>query len=149
MLRIREAKLSDFKGFYKVAVELHKNAAFKSMPMDRLYIHNRFNQAVIRKDMLTLVVADDESEEIYGAIIAQTFPSFWGNRVSNDVFTYCTAKGWVHKLLKRYKEWALMENVEMINVGILAGLNPRYERLIQRLGFNKVGGTFSHFPMEK
>lgn len=139
--------MADFKKVLKIVRELHRKASFKNITNDDLHIQHRYNHAVLDPSTLALVVEDSDGK-IYGVCIAQVFDVFWGNRITMDVITYSNKPGWTYKLLKQYKNWALKQNVEAINVGIISGPNERYEKLIEKLGFKKVGSTLTYYTGE-
>jgi len=106
-----------------------------------------FKAAAISVNHLTIVVSDEENR-IYGICLAQVKRNFWGVLCASELITFSNMNGWTLRLLRCYRDWAKSSDAEMVSVTNTAGENPRYDKLIERLGFNKIGSVFM-MPLER
>jgi len=146
-LFIREATPSDWLPVRDLLKEAFDHANYNRIPTDQ-FTENRvkrtFHVAVVSPNALVLVVTD-KKHRIHGIFMAQMALNWWGANTAMELASYCNKPGWMHRLLRRYKAWAEEQGADSVSV-INSGGNERYNTLIERMGFNKVGAAFMAFP---
>lgn len=144
---IRKAQQGDLKFMVEMASLMAKEGAFRRISFN----HEKtatFGLKRMFSDSGFAWVATDEDNIPVGMLIGQITPYiFSGDLIAVDDAWYMVPKmrGSIQgvKLLKQFVKWGLGKGAVEVCVGVSTGVNlPRTGKLLSRLGFTEVGGTF-------
>jgi hypothetical protein len=138
---IRDGAPSDWLPVRDLMRELHDKAPYKDVPIHEEDMKRMFKVACISDRHFNIVIAD-KKHNVVGICVGVVQMNWWGAKAAIELITYSKVAGWQNKLLSRYSKWAKENGAEMISVVNSAGENERYNQLIEKVGFNKIGSVF-------
>jgi hypothetical protein len=137
---IRDGQYQDSTAYSKLAREFLNESLYKDAGVTDGTLRQQFVRAVTDEDSLVLVAID--KKEMVGVMIARCNVSSWGVLTAYDSFTFAKRPGVLDKLIKRYIAWAKGKGAKLISMANTAGINERFDRLIERCGIPRAGSTF-------
>ena len=81
----------------------------------------------------------EEDGKIVGCLAGMIAETVWGTKIATDLFVSSSKD--THKLIKRFIKWAKERKADGVTLNNISG-NPRFDRLIERLGLSPVGTKF-------
>lgn len=144
---IKLAQPADWGWVKPLLLSVKASAPYKDVPLNELDMKRTFKMATKSRSGLCLVVID-KKKKVHGILMGQILKNWWGARVANELVTYSEVPGTTHKLIKKYRQWAIDNGADVITMVNSSGDNERYEKLISRLGFEKAGGVYMHMRTE-
>lgn len=136
---IRSATLSDFQAVLPLLRRVFEQSPYGgSVGFDELHIRRMFVVAVTTPNFFVEVVEVDGS--LRGLMCGVVTENFWGGKTAMDIVTF--ADTGTPQLLRRFRRWAKSMGANTIQITNVSG-NPRYDRLIQRVGFVPTGNLFT------
>ena len=142
--RVRE---EDIVPMGNLGYQMYKEGAFKELDWDFEKVH-RLTKRYIEKPNTHFALCAYDDENLVGMIMGYLTPYYFGNDIlATDHLWYVdpeyrgTRVGL--KLLKDFRSWAIKSGAKEVCIGISTGTDvDRTGALLERLGFNHVGGTY-------
>lgn len=136
---VRPANFRDRPAIMKLAIAQTKRYPRRRADMDK--IHNAITEVITEPKHFAYVVEDGTK---FGTLLAITSDSLWTQRNTSNIALWVSeVPGGGAKLLREYKTW--IKSARSIK---LAGMCPDLEldgrilKLAERVGFERVGGTY-------
>lgn len=137
---IREGQYQDSTAYSKLAREFLDGSIYRDAGVTDGTLRQQFVRSVTDEDSLVLVAID--RKEMVGVMIARCQVSSWGVMTAYDSFTFAKSPGVIDKLIRRYVAWAKSKGAKVISMANTAGVNERFDRLIEKCGIPRAGSTF-------
>ena len=144
-LFIRDGEPSDWLPVADLMRKLHDSAPYANVPFNEADVKRMFKMSCISKRHFNIVITD-KKYKVYGICVGVVQYNWWGAKTVVELITYSDVLGWQNKLLARYKKWATEKGAQMISIVNSAGENERYNKLILKAGYNKIGSVFMMQP---
>ena len=151
MITYNRISQKDVAPIVQLGAEMHAESAFQDLEYCTEKV-TRWLQRYINNPQSKFCLCAYQEDALIGMIIGDITPYFFGNE------TIATNQVWyVHKerrgtlvgvkLLKAFNSWAKENGVSEICIGISTALYlDRTHKLLSRMGFAHVGGTFKAKP---
>lgn len=142
--QIRLASIADLDLVYNMAVAFYRETDY-DFPVDEAYGKNFLQQHLGLTDRLTLVLQDEESNDIGLLLAVASVHPFSPCRVANELVWWVDpiARG-PHSsfaLLDFYEYWAV-NKMNCRYVALVSSGDPRLDKLYTRRGYNLLEKTF-------
>lgn len=143
-MRLRLATVNDLPDIVRLGRIMHEESSFA--PMD--YDVDRVKETVgglIEKNQF-VVVAEDINGVVVGGMAGFVSQSWFGHDdIANDLalFVHPEHRGGMlaARLVKAFVQWARLAGAKQIRPGVISGCEVA-EKLYERVGFRRCGGTF-------
>jgi GNAT superfamily N-acetyltransferase len=149
---IRFANINDLPVMVEIASRMHSLTRFKSYPFNAQKIADSM-AALIRHDKgrYAVFVAENSDKKIVGGLIGvmeqQIFSdAFTASIMHIDVVPEARMGGYGVRLIKAFEQWAKNRDAFEICFGVNSGTGDELQTLIERLGYQFVGGNFVKEP---
>jgi hypothetical protein len=139
-MKIVSGQYQDSTAYAKLAREFLDGSIYRNCGVKEGTLRQQFVRSVTDEDSLVLVAKD--GKEMVGVMIARCDVSTWGVMTAYDAFTYANRPGVIDKFIRRYIKWAQDKGAQLISMANTAGVNERFDRLIEKCGLPKAGSTF-------
>ena len=134
---IRPATVDDFDTLKTLFQEAYDGASQVSGEIDWEHGRRMLAYGVTFPNFHCEVV--EHNGEVVGVMGGMINKNIWGAATAMDLITY--SKRETPGLIRRFIQWAESQNADFIHITSLAN-NPRYSKLIKRLGFAQTGVNF-------
>jgi GNAT superfamily N-acetyltransferase len=132
---------ADVTAFLALFLTYRADSLYRDTAIDLDLARANYRRACADPTSLVLIARD--CAQVVGALVAWSGRNFFGMTASGDYFTYALpGSAATAALIRRYRDWARSRGIAIVSLATSSGPNPRYERLIERLGFTRVGATF-------
>jgi hypothetical protein len=140
-LTVASGTPADAVAFVALFLTYRADSLYRDTAVDLGLARRNFLHACADPDHLVLIARD--GAKVVGALVAWSGRNFFGMTAAGDYFTYALpGSAATAALIRRYRDWARARGTAIVSLATSSGANPRYERLIERLGFTRVGATF-------
>jgi GNAT superfamily N-acetyltransferase len=145
---IRFANMNDVPIMVEIASRMHSLTRFKAYPFNAQKTANSI-AALIQHDKgrFAVFVAENSDKRIVGGLIGvveqQIFSdAFTASIMHIDVVPESRMGGYGVRLIKAFEQWAKNRDAFEICFGVNSGTGDELQTLIERLGYQFVGGNF-------
>lgn len=151
MIRYNRMAEKDIPPMIELGAEMHAEGAFGELDYCRDKCR-RFGQRYINSPQTHFALCAYQDDELVGMIMGSITPYYFGNdTIASDQLWYVKQgrRGSMLgvKLLKAFRSWARENNASEVCVGVSTAVDlDRTHKLLSRLGFTHVGGTFKAKP---
>ena len=142
---VRRATPDDVAAFLGLFVGFLGDSIYRTTPVDLGHASREFLRITRRPDPHALALIAEQSRDgpPVGVLVAVADRNMFGVLGSTDLFTYALpGSGATPALIRAYHRWA--SRFQLPGIQTSSGPNPRYERLIERLGYVPIGITYVH-----
>lgn len=134
---IRDAIEADYQELLHMARDAHLSSFLGSAEPDETKILRTWKVALISPLFYARVV--ERAGRPRSAIIGMIHQNPMGVKVAFDLMT--VGSGGVDGLMKDFMRWSKEMEADFVHITNLSG-SPRYERLLERVGLEKIGNIF-------
>jgi len=139
--KVRRAGPDDLLAIVCLGRTFLAGGLYRTTPIPPAALEHNLLALAMRRDSLLLVA--ERAGQVVGTLIASVDENLFGVRCAADHFTYALpGSGATPALLRAYLRWARGTDATLIGLQTSSGGNPRYERLLRRLGLVAVGRNY-------
>ena len=137
----------DFDAMIELGAAMHAEGAFRNLNFDPDKCFQLGVRCISYPDRYFGYCAY-EDDELTGMLVGQLVPYFFGNDLlANDIVWYVREdrRGSMMgiRLLNAFRDWAKERGASEVCIGVSTALDlDRTHKLLSRMGFTHVGGTF-------
>ena len=137
-MRTKVAKYEDMPRVVKYLRKMHKTTGWDRLPFDEDTVKKNVVTMIRTQDIADVLIAEHKGE-IRGVLLAVTDTFFW-NKAKYASDMHFVADGGGAALLPAFTRWADERNCSCLVMAVATD-DERAERLYEKVGFKRVGGT--------